>query len=116
MRTYHHPRRAPFIADLTVAALLETRLGIGTNRVPASSESLVTANQTEDTIQAIESHRKALVETSDLDLNDSGDHLSATASQSKGSSSPMSENFASQEMFCSRVQDTLPLAEVQNEL
>ncbi|KAH9205002.1 fungal-specific transcription factor domain-containing protein [Leptodontidium sp. 2 PMI_412] len=95
-------------------ALLEARLGIAIDMI--SSESSATANETEDTIQEIDSHGKSPVKTSDLSSDDSDDHLSSTTSQSRDCSSPMDEDFTSQEIICSRVKETLPPAEVQQEL
>ncbi|KAH9205012.1 fungal-specific transcription factor domain-containing protein [Leptodontidium sp. 2 PMI_412] len=97
-------------------ALLEARLGIGVDMISASSESAATANGTEDTIQETDSHGKSSVKASDLSLNDGDDRLSSTTSQNRDCRSPMDEDFTSQEMICSRVEETLPPTEVYQEL
>ncbi|KAL5318884.1 hypothetical protein ACEPPN_013952 [Leptodophora sp. 'Broadleaf-Isolate-01'] len=82
----------------------------------ASSESPATVNEMEDTIQKIDSHGKSPVKTSDLSLNDGEDHLSSATSQNRDCSSPIDEDFTSQEIMYSRVEKILPPTEVQQEL
>lgn len=108
--------RAEFIVDLIIAALLEARLGMGIDMTSASSESPATVNEMEDTIQKIDSHGKSPVKTSDLSLNDGEDHLSSATSQNRDCSSPIDEDFTSQEIMYSRVEKILPPTEVQQEL
>ncbi|KAH7069549.1 hypothetical protein BKA63DRAFT_555819 [Paraphoma chrysanthemicola] len=107
---------AQFIVELILAALLEARLGMSIDMIPASSRSAATADGTEDAMRETGSHGMSSVNANDISLS-VGDNCSiSTTSPNHDYGPPITENDTSQGKVCSSAGEKHPPAEVQEEL